>query len=51
MYNDASHTGLGCVLMQDGKVVDYLSKQLKSYEGNYPMHDLELTTVVYALKI
>ena len=37
--------------MQDGKVVDYASKQLKPHEQNYPTHDLELATVVFALKI
>ncbi|XP_017632650.1 uncharacterized protein LOC108475172 [Gossypium arboreum] len=49
--NDASHVGLGCVLMQDGKLVAYASWQLKSHEDNYPMHDLELADVVFALKI
>ena len=42
MYNDASGIGLGCVLMQDGKVVAYASRQLKPHEQNYPTHDLEL---------
>ena len=51
MYNDASRIGLGCVLMQDGKVVAYASKQLKPHEQNYPTHDLELAIVVFALKI
>ena len=51
IYSDTSHKGLGCVLMQHGKVVAYASRQLKSYEQNYPTHDLELTTVVFALKI
>ena len=51
MYNDASRIGLGCVLMQDGKVVAYASKQLKPYEQNYPTHDLELPMVVFSLKI
>ncbi|XP_017640071.1 uncharacterized protein LOC108481452 [Gossypium arboreum] len=41
-YSDASHVGLGCVLMQDGKVVVYASRQLKTHEANYLMHDLEL---------
>ncbi|KAA3475011.1 DNA/RNA polymerase superfamily protein [Gossypium australe] len=41
VYSDASHFGLGFVLMQDGKVVAYASCQLKVHEGNYPMHDLE----------
>ncbi|KAL4030794.1 hypothetical protein IC575_009046 [Cucumis melo] len=43
--------GLGCVLMQQGKVVAYASRQLKSHEQNYPTHDLELASVVFALKI
>ncbi|KAE8683877.1 hypothetical protein F3Y22_tig00111166pilonHSYRG00229 [Hibiscus syriacus] len=42
---DASHSGLGCVLMQDGKVVAYASRQLKLHERNYPIHDLELAVV------
>ncbi|XP_052876250.1 uncharacterized protein LOC128282096 [Gossypium arboreum] len=41
-YSDASHVDLGCVLMQDGKVVAYVSRQLKTYAGNYLTHDLEL---------
>ncbi|XP_043710395.1 uncharacterized protein LOC122659337 [Telopea speciosissima] len=40
-----------CVLMQDGKVVAYASRQLNDYEKNYPTHDLELAAVVFALKI
>ena len=51
MYSDASRIGLGCVLMQDGKVVAYASRQLKLHEQNYPTHDLELAAVVFALKI
>ena len=51
MYSDASRRGLGCVLMQDGKVVAYASRQLKPHEQNYPTHDLELAIVVFALKI
>ena len=51
MYNDALRIGLGCVLMQDGKVVAYASRQLKPHEQNYPTHDLELEEVVFALKI
>ncbi|KAG8501155.1 hypothetical protein CXB51_003247 [Gossypium anomalum] len=42
---------LGCVLMQEGKVVAYASRQLKPHERNYPTHDLELAAVVFALKI
>ena len=51
LYSDASGIGLGCVLMQDGKVVAYTSRQLKPHEQNYPIHDLELAVVVFALKI
>ena len=42
MYCDASKIGLGAVLMQNEKVIAYASKQLKVYEKNYLMHDLEL---------
>ena len=51
LYSDASGIGLGCVLMQDGKVVAYASTQLKPHEQNYPTHDLELAAAVFALKI
>ena len=51
VYSDASRIGLGCVLMQDGKVVAYASRQLKPHEQNYPTHVLELAAVVFALKI
>jgi hypothetical protein len=51
VYCDASRQGLGCVLMQDGKVVVYASRQLKPHEQNYPTHDLEFAAVVHALKI
>ncbi|KAJ0802805.1 putative nucleotidyltransferase, Ribonuclease H [Helianthus annuus] len=51
VYSDASKKGLGCVLMQHGKVIAYASRQLKPYEVNYPTHDLELAAVVFALKI
>ena len=51
IYSDASGTGIGCVLMQEGKVVTYSSRQLKPYERSYLTHDLELAAVVFALKI
>ncbi|GKE52533.1 putative reverse transcriptase domain-containing protein [Tanacetum coccineum] len=51
VYCDASGLGLGCVLMQRGKVIAYASRQLKIYEKNYTTHDLELSAVVFALKI
>ncbi|PON34285.1 LOW QUALITY PROTEIN: Ribonuclease H-like domain containing protein [Trema orientale] len=50
IYSDASKQGLGCVLM-NGKVIAYASRQLKDYECNYPIHDIELAAVVFALKI
>lgn len=50
IYSDASKQGLGCVLMQHGKVIAYASRQLKQHEQNYPTHDLELAVVVHALK-
>nr|ABA97250.1 retrotransposon protein, putative, Ty3-gypsy subclass [Oryza sativa Japonica Group] len=51
VYCDASRHGLGCVLMQEGRVVAYASRQLRPHKGNYPTHDLELAAVVHALKI
>ena len=51
IFSDASLNGLGCVLMQEGKVVAYASRQLKLHEKNYPTHDLELAAIVFALKI
>ena len=51
IYCDASCLGLGCVLMQEGRVVAYASRQLRKHELNYPTPDLELAAVVYALKI
>ena len=51
IFSDASLNGLGCVLMQKGKVVAYASRQLKPHEKNYPTHDLELAAIVFALKI
>ncbi|GJT11607.1 putative reverse transcriptase domain-containing protein [Tanacetum coccineum] len=51
VYCDASHKGLGAVLMQNEKVIAYASQQLKIYEKNYTTHDLELGAVVFALKI
>jgi len=51
IYSDVSHLGLGCVLMHHGRLVAYASRQLRPHELNYPTHDLELATVVFALKI
>nr|KYP32146.1 Retrovirus-related Pol polyprotein from transposon 17.6 [Cajanus cajan] len=50
VFCDASHQGLGCVLMQGGRVAAYASRQLKTHERNYPTHDLELATVMFSLK-
>ena len=50
MCCDASNNGLGCVLMQSGRVVAYGSQQLKNHEQNYPIHDMELVTISYALR-
>ena len=49
MYYDAFKNGLGCVLMQSGKVMAYGSRQLKNHEQNYPTHDLELAAIVFFL--
>ena len=50
LYCDASRDGLGCVFMQNRRVVAYGSRQLKTHEKNYLTHDLELVAVVFALK-
>ena len=51
IFSDASLNGLACVLMQEGKVVAYALRQLKSHEKNYPTHEMELAAIVFALKI
>ena len=51
VYTDACRTGLGCVLMQLGKVVSFASRQLRPHEVKYPVHDMELAAVVFALKV
>ncbi|GKD93048.1 putative reverse transcriptase domain-containing protein [Tanacetum coccineum] len=51
VYCDASKQGFGCVLMQRGKVIAYVSRQWKTHEKNYTTHNLELGAVVFALKI
>ena len=50
IYYDASIVGLGCVLIQQDKVIAYASRQLKPHEQNYPTHDLELVVLVFTLK-
>lgn len=51
MYSDASRVGLGCVLMENRKVIAYASGQLKVYEKIYPTHYIEFAFVVFALNI
>jgi hypothetical protein len=48
---DASKEGLGKVLMQDGRVIAYISRKLRKHEENYVTHDLELLAIVYALRV
>ena len=51
VYCDGSRVSLGCVLIQNGRVIAYASRQLKKHKQNYPTHDLEMATVIFALKI
>ena len=51
VYCDTSRVGLGCVLRQQIRVITYASRQLKKHEQNYPTHDLDMTVVIFALKI
>jgi hypothetical protein len=51
VYRDVLGSGLGCILMQEGRVIAYASRQLRRHEEHYPTHDLELVVVVHALKI
>ena len=51
VYCDASKDGLGCVLMQSGRVVAYGSRQLKNHERSYPTHDMELAAIVFTLEV
>ena len=50
VYTNACGTGLGAVLMQEGKVICYEGRQLRVHEKNYPTHDLELAAILFALK-
>jgi hypothetical protein len=50
VYCNASDTGLGCVLMQEGCVIAYSSWQLWRHEEHYLAHDLELAVIVHALR-
>jgi hypothetical protein len=51
VYCDASGMGIGGVLMQDGRAIDYASRQLRRHEEHYPTHELELFAVIHALKV
>jgi hypothetical protein len=51
IYCDACGQGLGCVIIQQGHMIAYVSRQLRKHELNYPTHDIELAAVVHALKI
>jgi hypothetical protein len=51
VYSNTYKKGLGCVLTRNENVIAYTSHQLKTYEKNYPTHDLELATIMFALKI
>ena len=51
IFNDALKQGLGCVLMQDERMIAYAFCQLKKHKTNYPTHDLKLAVTVFALKI
>jgi hypothetical protein len=50
VYYDAFGTGLGCVIMQEGCVIAYSSRQLRRHEEQYPTHDLELVAIVHSLR-
>ena len=47
VYCDASRVGSGCVLMQNGTVIVYASRQLMKHPQDYPTHDLEMVAVVF----
>jgi hypothetical protein len=51
VWTDTSKEGLGGVLMQDGRVISYISRKMSSNEENYVTHDLELLAIVYDLKV
>jgi hypothetical protein len=51
VYCNTSGSGLRCVLMLEGRVIAYASRQLRRHEAHYPTHELELAVVVHALKI
>ncbi|XP_070009719.1 uncharacterized protein [Nicotiana sylvestris] len=45
LYCDAFRICIGCVLVQEGRVIAYASRQLKPYQKNYLVHDLELAAI------
>ena len=51
VYFDASHSGMGVVLMQYKNFIAYVFVQLKVHERNYPNRDLALVAVVFSLKM
>ncbi|GJX62749.1 putative reverse transcriptase domain-containing protein [Tanacetum coccineum] len=51
VYCDASHKGLGAILMQKEKLISYPLRQLKIHEKNYTTYDLELGSIVFSLKL
>ncbi|WMV32757.1 hypothetical protein MTR67_026142 [Solanum verrucosum] len=51
VYCDLSRIEIGCVPIQNGKVIAYASRKLKIHEKNYPTHDLELVAVVFSSMI
>ena len=51
IHSDASGRGLGCVLMQRGRVILFALRQLKPNERNYPTYDLKLAAIIFALKV
>lgn len=51
VYSDVIDKGLGCILMQHGKVITYSLRQLKKHEFKYLTHDLELVVMVFVLKM
>ncbi|GJU20446.1 putative reverse transcriptase domain-containing protein [Tanacetum coccineum] len=46
LYCDASHKGLGAILMKNEKVIAYALRQLKIHEKNYTTHDLDLQNIL-----
>jgi hypothetical protein len=47
----ASKEALDGVLMQEGRVIAYILRKPRRHEENYSMHNLELLSIVYALKV